>query len=275
MPDVQELTSWRGREVRDSDGNKIGSVEEVYLDDQTGKPEWLAVKTGLFGSKQSFVPIEGASPSGDAISVSYAKDQVKDAPGVDPDGELSQDEERRLYRHYGLDYGESHSESGLPEGGVGTAGVTGTTGRGPVGHDVSGPETDEAMTRSEEELRVGTARREAGRARLRKHIVSEPVQETVTTQREEVRLEREPITDANVGAATSGPELSEEEHEVTLSAEEVVVDKRVVPKERVRLDKDVVAEQQNVQDEVRKEVIESDVPGDADVDRGGRGGSLS
>ena len=170
-----------------------------------------------------------------------------------------------------MEYGESRSESGLPEGGVGTAATRGddvdraaTTGRGPLGDDVSGPETDEAMTRSEEELRVGTRPREAGRARLRKYIVSEPVQETVSTQREEVRLEREPITEANVDQATAGPELSEEEHEVTLHREEPVVEKRTVPRERVRLDRDVVSEQQTVSDDVRKEVIESDVPGDAD-----------
>jgi uncharacterized protein (TIGR02271 family) len=261
MPDVQELTGWRGREVRDPSGEKIGSVEEIYLDDQTGKPEWLAVKTGLLGSKQSFVPVEGASAADDTVTVRYDKAQVKDAPGVDPDGELSQEEEQRLYRHYGLEYGESRSESGLPEGTAGTAGVAGTSGRGVVGEDVTGPETDEAMTRSEEELRVGTAQRETGRARLRKYIVGEPVQETVTTRREEARVEREPITDANIDQATSGPELSEEEHEVTLTAEEPVAEKRVVPKERVRLDKDVVTDQQTVSDEVRKEVIEEDAPG--------------
>ncbi len=149
--------------------------------------------------------------------------------------------------------------------------TSGTTGRGVVGNDVSGPETDEAMTRSEEEIRVGVARREVGRARLRKYIVTEPVQETVTTQREEVRIEREPITEANIGAATSGGDLTEEEHEVTLTSEEAVVEKRVVPKERVRLDKDVVTEQQTVTDEVRKEVIEADIPeGTVDPDRQGR-----
>jgi uncharacterized protein (TIGR02271 family) len=274
MRDVAEIRGWRGRTVRDRDGDKIGSVEEIYVDDQTGKPEWLAIRTGLFGTRQSLVPVEGARDEGGDILVAYAKQQVQDSPNVDPDGEISQEEEQRLYGHYGLDYGESRSDSGLPEGGMAgenvdrTRDVGVTTGRGPVGEDVTGPETDEAMTRSEEELRVGTTRREAGRARLRKYIVSEPVEETVSTQREEARLEREPITDANIGQATSGPELSEQEHEVTLSSEEPVVEKRVVPKERVRLDKDVVSEQQSVSDEVRKEAIESDVPGDADVDRG-------
>ena len=99
------------------------------------------------------------------------------------------------------------------------------------------------MTRSEEELDVGVRRQEAGRARLRKYVVTEPVQTTVHVQREEVRVEREPITDANRDRAMAGEELSEDEHEVTLHAEEPVVEKRVVPKERVRLDRDTVTEE--------------------------------
>ena len=96
------------------------------------------------------------------------------------------------------------------------------------------------MTRSEEELRVGTTERERGRARLRKYVVTEQVERTVPVRREEVRVEREPITDANVDQAMDGPEISEEEHEVVLHEEEAVVEKRVVPKERVRLDKETV-----------------------------------
>ena len=94
------------------------------------------------------------------------------------------------------------------------------------------------MTRSEEELRRRHERRETGRARLRKYVVTENVEQTVPVQREEVRVEREPITDANRDAALDGPEITEEEHEVTLHTEEPVVEKRTVPKERVRLDKD-------------------------------------
>ena len=117
------------------------------------------------------------------------------------------------------------------------------------------------MTRSEEELAVGTQRRETGRARLRKYVVTEEVQQTVPVQREEVRIEREPITDANVDEATSGAEISEEEHEVVLHAEEPVAEKRVVPKERVRLDKDVETEERTVSEEVRKEQIDVDDAG--------------
>jgi uncharacterized protein (TIGR02271 family) len=242
------VASWRGRSAVDSDGDKIGKIEEIYMDAETSKPEWLAVTTGMFGSKVSFIPIAEASEAGDEVRVPYDKQQVKDAPTAEADGELSQEEESGLYSHYGLDYSESRSDSGLAEG----------QGRDAVGRDTSGPTTDDAMTRSEEELRVGTTSRESGRARLRKYVVTEEVQKTVPVQREEVRVEREPITDANVGDAKDGPAISEEEHEVTLHEEEVVVDKRAVPKERVRLDKDTVTEEQTVSEEVRKEQIDTD-----------------
>jgi uncharacterized protein (TIGR02271 family) len=114
------------------------------------------------------------------------------------------------------------------------------------------------MTRSEEELHVGTADREAGRVRLRKYVVEDEVTKTVPVRREEVRVEREPITDSNVDAATSGPEISSEEHEVVLRAEEVVAEKRAVPKERVRLDKDVQTEERQVSETLRKEQIDVD-----------------
>jgi uncharacterized protein (TIGR02271 family) len=114
------------------------------------------------------------------------------------------------------------------------------------------------MTRSEEELRVGTEQRATGKARLRKHVVTEHVQTTVPVQREEVRVEREPITDANADAAMDGPALSDEEHEVTLHEEEVTVDKRAVPKERVRLDTETVTDERTVDEDVRKEEIDLD-----------------
>jgi uncharacterized protein (TIGR02271 family) len=269
-PQTQNVLEWRGQELLDNDGQKIGTIEEIYLDTDTDQPEWALVKTGLFGGKGTFVPLQQANPSGDGIQVPFEKNHVKDAPNVDPDGELSQSEEQTLYQHYGLDYGESRSGSGLPEGGAGaTGGTTGeTTGgadydrgdsaEGAVGRDTSGPTTDNAITRSEEELDVGKTQRETGRARLRKYVVTDEVQTTVPVQREEVRVEREPITDANIDNATDGPAISEEEHEVTLHAEEPVVEKRAVPKERVRLDKDVVEEEHQVSDTVAKEQIEVD-----------------
>ncbi len=255
MPiNTEDIGALRGLQVVDREGDKIGKVDEIYLDEQTGKPEWLAVNTGLFGSNVSFVPLAEATNEGDSVRVPYEKSQVKDAPNASADGQLSQEEESRLYRHYGMDYGESRSDSGLPEGGTGDPTPQGTP--GVVGNDVSGRETDQAMTRSEEELRVGTQQREAGRARLRKWVETETVTQTVPVQREEVRVEREPITDANVGQAMDGPALSEEEHEVTLTQESAVAETEVVPVERIRVDKDVTTEQQQVSAELREEHIE-------------------
>jgi len=282
MPTLEDTLTWRGQTLFGEDGEKIGSIEEIYLDAETNQPEWALVNTGLFGTKHSFVPLQQAAPGDQGVRVPYDKSVVKDAPKMDPDGRLSQEEESELYRHYGLDYSDARSDTGLAEGGTtgttdtaDTTTTTGTTGRdadyattdttgerGGPGRDVSGPNTDDAMTRSEEKLRVGTAERETGRVRLKKYIVEDEVTQTVPVRREEVRVEREPITDANVGDATSGPELSEEEHEVTLHAEEPIAEKRVVPKERVRLDKDVETSEETVAETVRKEQV--DVDGDRD-----------
>jgi uncharacterized protein (TIGR02271 family) len=258
MTQVTEAYDWRGREIVDADDDKVGTLEELFRDEDTQQPEWAAVRTGLFGTKLSFVPIQGAEPAGESVRVPFSKSQIKDAPKIDDaDGQLSQQEEAELYRHYGMSYGERRSDSGLPEGGAGKGD------RGAVGHDVSGPTTDDAMTRSEEELRVGKAEQERGRARLRKYVVTEQVQQTVPVRREEVRVEREPITDGNVDDALEGPAISEEEHEVVLHEEQPVVEKRAVPKERVRMEKDAVTDEAQVSEEVRKERIEAE----GDIDR--------
>ena len=112
------------------------------------------------------------------------------------------------------------------------------------------------MTRSEEQLRVGTEQRETGRARLRKHIVSENVSTTVPVSHEEVTLEREPITEANRGDALAGGDLTEEEHEVTLTEQRAVTSKETVPVERVRLGTETVTGQEQVDETVRKEQID-------------------
>jgi uncharacterized protein (TIGR02271 family) len=278
-----------GGNVVSTSGGKIGSIGQIYLDDATGQPSWITAKTGLFGTSESFVPLENATVSGNDVAVAYDKDKVKDAPRVDPDGSLSPEEEDRLYEYYGLGSGTSTTDydstsgtdSGIAAGyvenasdsnyteTVGTAGTgTGTSGRtdhtgeaGVVGHDTSGPTTDDAMTISEERVQVGTATRETGRARLRKYVVTENVTETVPVSHEEVRIEREPITDANRGAAESGPAISEEEHEVVLHGEVPVVDKDVEAVERVRLDKETVTEQATVNETVRKERVDLDEDG--------------
>jgi len=310
-----------GADVIDAEGNKIGTASEVFLDDQSGNPEWVTVKTGLFGTKESFVPIRDADLTGDGLRVPVSKDAVKDAPKIDTDGHLSPQEEQELYRYYGMSgMGQTsgrHTDRTMTETtrttGTGMDDTTGrtagyddtttgrtsgmadttaermterTTGRtagyddtvdvnqhGTRGRDTSGPTTDDAMTLSEERVNVGTERVETGRARLRKYVVTENVTQTVPVTHEEVRVEREPITDANRGSALDGPAISEEEHEVTLHAERPVVEKEAVPVERVRLDTQTVTEQQQVSETVRKEQVDTDgVRGDSmtarDDDRG-------
>jgi uncharacterized protein (TIGR02271 family) len=274
-----------GADVYDADGTKIGTASEVFLDDQSGNPEWVTVKTGLFGTKETFVPIREADLTGDGLRVPVSKAQVKDAPKIDTEGHLSPDEEQELYRYYGMggtgqmsgqttDYTQAGTAQTTTGTGMG-AGMTDMTGdmtadttagytdtdvnqHGTKGHDTSGPTTDDAMTLSEERLNVGTERVEAGRARLRKYVVTENVTETVPVSHEEVRVQREPITDANIGNAMDGPAISEEEHEVTLHAERAVVEKEAVPVERVRLDTETVTAEEQVTDTVRKEQVDTD-----------------
>jgi uncharacterized protein (TIGR02271 family) len=253
MPNIDTVRSWQGATLVDRDGDRVGTIDAIYVDDQTGEPEWALVNTGLFGTKSSFVPLAQASGSGDQVQVPYEKQLVKDAPRIDPDGHLSESEEQQLWRHYGLEYGttsgyEDRDGDGIYDDVQDTA----------VGRDTSGPTTDDAMTRSEEELRVGTQTRERGRARLRKYVTTEQQTVTVPVSREEVRVEREPISDANIDDATSGPAISEEEHEVTLREETPVVEKRAVPRERVRLDTETVTDERQVSEEVRKEQIQVD-----------------
>jgi uncharacterized protein (TIGR02271 family) len=258
MTTVTDAYTWKGRVAYGSDGEKIGQIKEIYQDDQTGKPEWALVSSGLFGMRSHFVPLAGAQPTGEDLQVSATKDQVASAPSIEGDGELSEAEERTLFEHYGVPYTEEGSVTA--EGAAGQQGVGNGeyASRGSNGHDVSGPNTDDAMTRSEEELRVGKTSQERGRVRLRKYVETEHVQTTVPVQREEVHVEREPITDANLDQALDGPEISEEEHEIVLHEEQPVVEKHAVPKERVRLQKDTVTDEREIADEVRKERIEGD-----------------
>lgn len=256
MIGTENVETLNGATVYGADGDKIGTVGQVYVDATDGHPSWVTVRTGLFGTSETFVPLDAASAEGDTLRVGFDKATVKDAPRIDTDGALSPDEEDQLYRYYGISYDETSTHSGT----TGFADTTGTE-RATTGHDTSGPTTDDAMTRSEEQLQVGTERVEAGRARLRKYVVTEQQTMTVPVSREEVRLEREPITDQNVSAATDGPAISEEEHEVILSEERPVIAKETVPVERVRLGTETVAEKQEVSGDVRKERIEMEDDG--------------
>jgi uncharacterized protein (TIGR02271 family) len=243
---------FQDRTVVDAGGEKIGKIDELYYDDEGGQPEWALVNTGLFGTKKTFVPLAGAQPAREDVRVPVTKEQVKDAPRIDADQELSEAEERQLFEHYGVPYTTAGSTTaqGAP-GGTGDAAQA-------AGRSAGTSASDDAMTRSEEEVRVGTRSREAGRVRLRKYVVTEQVTQTIPVRHEEVRVEREPITDANRDQALSGAEISEAEHEVVLHAEEPVVEKRAVPKERVRLDTETHQEQREITEEVRKERIDLD-----------------
>ncbi|MFF3418181.1 DUF2382 domain-containing protein [Streptomyces sp. NPDC002698] len=254
--------------VYDTDGSKVGDAKNVFYDDATGQPEWVTVKTGMFGNSESFVPMRDAHIVEDHLEVSVSKDRIKDAPNVDVDGggHLSEDEEHRLYEHYGIAWDEAWQQANDPGqagwASTGRESARPTADAGMGGTMRAGPPGDDAMTRSEEEMHVGTERQTTGRARLRKYVVTEEQQQTIPVRHEEVRVVREPITEANIDDSLSGSEISEEEHEVTLHAERPVVETRVEPVERVRLVTDEVVEEETVTGTVRKERIETDYDGD-------------
>lgn len=241
-----------GADAYGPDGDKIGKVGQIFLDDQTGEPVFATVNTGLFGMSENFVPISDASYSEDRFTLPFGKDRIKDAPSINPDdGHLSPDEEQQLYEYYGVAYSDSDQTSGTDYSDTDTSTDT---------REVSDrtDSTDDAMTRSEEQLRVGTQTRETGRARLRKYVETEQANVSVPVRKEKAVLEREPITDSNYDEATDGPLISEEDHEVTLSEEVPVVDKEVKPVERVRLTTETEVHDETVSDEVRKERIDSE-----------------
>jgi uncharacterized protein (TIGR02271 family) len=240
MISTTNYRSLAGKTVSGPEG-KIGKIVDVYESTDGGGITFATVSTGMFGTGASFFPLEEATLSGDDVQVPYTKDFIKDAPRVDSDEELTSSEEARLFQYYRP--ADMTAAAGTVEG---------------SGHDTSGPSTDSAMTRSEEELRVGTATVEAGRARLRKYVTTETETRTVPVSHEEVHVTREPITEDNLSAALDGPEISEEEHEVILHAETPVVAKETVPVERVRLETETVTEQETVSADVRKEHIETD-----------------
>jgi uncharacterized protein (TIGR02271 family) len=241
---LERLEQFRGAPVYDSAGEKIGSVEEIFYDEGTSRPEWIGIGTGFLGTKRVLVPVEGSTLDGDAVSVSHAKERVKDSPDVDSD-EISPELEQQLYRYYGIR--DSDASAALDQGIAGEPDSPG---------DVSTGEP--ALTRSEEELRVGKVETEAGRVRLHKWVETKPVNVEVELKQEKARVVREPA-DGTVGEA----EIGDEDAEITLREERPVVAKETVAKERVRLEKDVEAERRTVSDELRKERVE--VEGDNEL----------
>ena len=252
--DVQQLLAAGGTVIGRS-GDQLGKIGQIFLDDHTGEPAWVTVSTGLFGTSESFVPLNEATVTGTEITVPHDKATVKDAPRVnqDSDGHLSETEEAELYRYYGM----SSHDTGSPETRTDTDASAPGTGTPAAGT----PEAE--LTRSEERLKVGTEAVPTGKARLRKYIVTEQQTVTVPVTREEVRLEREPITEPVEGAAAVGAKLTEDEAEVTLHAERVVVEKDVVPVERVKVTKETATEDRQVTEDIRKEQIDHTVDTDS------------
>lgn len=205
-PDIDTVLGWRGRTVRDGDGEKIGSFGDVYLDRETDRPAWGSVRTGLFGSRESLVPLDGVTERDDELVVPYARDVVKDAPNVDPDVALDEAEEARLYAHYERDYAAAGGAvaAGSPDADAhpgervdadadaGTPGATRAT--APTGDDEGA-----TMIRSEEEVAAAHGpMRPAERVRLKKVMVTDEVRRTVPVRREVVQLEHEPPPEGEV-----------------------------------------------------------------------------
>jgi uncharacterized protein (TIGR02271 family) len=218
-----------GRKVYDLEGQKIGTAASLYVSDRSGAAEWVTVKTGLLGGKESFVPLAGARTDEAGLHVRTRKEMVKDAPQAGDDGHLSDQEITDLYRHYGLQPGAA-----VPPGETTPA---------------------EAIVRSEERMRVGTETAETGRVRLRKYIVTEEQQVTVPVRHEEVHVTREPVSPEEARAAGG---IGEDEREVVLHEERPVVAKETVPVEKVGLSTETVQEERQISGTVRKEQVDVD-----------------
>ena len=248
----ERLSALQGHDVFGVNGVKLGTLENIYVDDSSGSPEWLEVQSGMIRKHHSFVPVNGLVEQDETVRVAYPKEVIDEAPSPQSDGagRLSAEQEDALSRYY-APYGfhppvtMSGQVAGGPE----------VESEAPV---VGGVPADGAMTRSEEQLSVSTATREAGRAHLRKSVETEHVSGSVPTRHEGVHLEREPITDQNVDQAMAGPALSDADHEEILFEEVPVVEKTVVPKERVRMVKDETVRSDVVDADVRKERIDTD-----------------
>jgi len=245
-----------GNTAYGSGGENSDSVGQVYLDGQSGQPEWATVNTGLFGTSESFVPLSDASFTGDRLTIGFSKDKVKDAPNIgDSDGHLAPEQEQELYAYYGRSYGDNDVDTTRSQD-------YDTTRTQDYDTTTRTSDVDDAMTVSEEKVNIGTRSQEVGRARLRKYVDTDYVEQTVPVRKERAVVETEPITDANRDRSTDGPDITEAEHEVVLSEETPVVEKTVEPVERVRLGTETVSSEETVSEEVRKERV--DVDGDVD-----------
>ena len=254
MLEKDQITQVTGREVHGPDGDKIGKAGRVYIDDQTGSPKWVSVETGLFGTRASFIPLEGATFDGERLTVPYDKSRVKGAPDLGDADHLSPEDEGTLNRYY-----SGEDSDGGPRDHDDQDDHDDRTGR--AGHGVGAPGADDdAMTVSEERLAVSTRSVPTERVRLRKHVVTEEVTLTVTLRKERLTIEREPIAESEVGNHVGGSDFSDKDQEIVLYEEVPVVEKVLRPIERIRLATEVTTDQQTVSGEVRKERVEADRP---------------
>lgn len=296
MIDQRQVPQIIGHSVIDSGGEKIGTVGQIYLDDETNQPEWATVRTGWFGMRESFVPLAQASVRGDTLQVAVSKEAVKEAPTVDTEGgHLSAEEERELYRHYGLQYGlpqqqqrvQSRSMAGtVPTTTAGTgygseagglssttpgtaretaaASTTGTAavptaGRSSMSERVTSEEQPEEITVAEERLTVSTERAQSGLVRMRKYVTTEEQQIKVPVKKERVVIERVPIAEGERAKhQVTGREFTEHEQMITLYEEQPRVETEVVATERVRLGKETVTEERTLTGRIRREHVEID-----------------
>jgi stress response protein YsnF len=237
---------WLERDAFDDAGNSIGAIEDVYIDEVSQQPEWIALRSGLFGTRLSFVPVASASWRDDGVHFPFSREAIKRSPHLDViDDRLEPDQKEELLRYYSHQSGASSHHVD-------------------VERELGDPTAVE-LVRSEEEVSVSTTARAGSRVRIVKYVVSENVTTTVEVRREMLRLEHEPF-DADRPVATDAVEWRDEATlgEVVLYEEEVVVAKRVVPRERVRLVVDTVTEMQRVDEIVRRERIsvEGDIQDD-------------
>ncbi|MDP9428613.1 MAG: PRC and DUF2382 domain-containing protein [Actinomycetota bacterium] len=268
-----ELSAAIGSAAYGPDGEKIGTVEHFFTDDRTGAATWVAVSTGLFGTRHSVVPAADATFAEGSVRLPVTRDAVRSAPSVS-DEHLDPQAEALLRQHYGLDAATAPPPRGdaaprglapdpVPAGTpqdtvvIDQAAARGQTAPG-AAVPTPPPATDGAMTRTEEQLRVATEQYAAKRVRVVKYVVTEEVTVTVPIRREEIRIEEVPL-DAGGAAAEAGMPISGGLPEViVLHAERPVVTTEVVPVERVRLRTEVVQELVEVRDQVRRERIDVD-----------------
>lgn len=276
--DRNALDQLQNSTVFATDGDKIGSVGQVYLDDVTNEPTFVTVKTGLFGARETFVPLQQAQTTADGITVPFEKSFVKDAPNVDADGSLTPEEEQRIYEYYSMEYSATDRDGDVRRDDVrtdaGAAGVAGTAGVAGVADRrdeavVDGDRRDvtdaDSVVVKDEHLNVGTERRASGRVRLRKQAYTTTETVEVPVTREEVVVERESVDPNSAEARTAG---RDGDVEVTTYEETPVVNK-TVDAEKVSLGKRQVQDTETVTEEVRHEDVKVD--GDAtDRDLDGR-----